>query len=158
MPRRKPATPPISPSERDLHAAIDRLLANDPRNKDLVRVVREKSTVPINKLNVAKEANKSRTTLDKYPTVVARIEALSKPPAVSTRDALEQLRTEKHQVETERREAIDVAVAMLARMRKLEDDAARAVAEARRVAKRPDANKAVGIGNVLPFMSRPNDG
>jgi hypothetical protein len=157
MPRRKPATPPISPSERDLHAAIDRLLANDPRNKDLVRVVREKSIVPINKLNVAKEAERSRTTLDKYPAVVARIEALSKLPATSTRDALEQLRTDKHRLDAERREAIDVSVAMLVKMRKLEDDAARAVAEAQRVAKRPDANRVVGNENILPFKGSPND-
>jgi len=152
MPRRT-ETPQIDPIEGEFMAAIDRLLRGAPESRDAIKRAKA-GLLRIDKLTVAAEAGRSRTTLYKYPKVIARIEALGNGPATTAHDVIASLRKENRLLKRERQEALDVMAATLLRMRELERGTDAAIRKAVREAKRPNPNKMVGTGKVVPLQSK----
>ena len=152
MPRKK-EMPPINVVEQGFMAAIDRLLQGMPENKALQKKAHQGS-VQIDKRAVALEAGHSRTTLYKYPKVIARIDALAKGPATTAQDVIAGLRAENRAIRQERQQAIDYPAAILLRMRELERSTATAVRKAEREARRPDPLKVVGVSNVVSLPGK----
>jgi hypothetical protein len=137
-------------TEREMMEAIDRLVAGSPR----AAVLAERAAVGelrVDKKAVAIEAGRSRTTLYKYPRVVARIEALMNPPATTTKGVVAALREENAVLRDDRRKALDAAAAMLLRMRELERGTEAAIRRAERAARRGDPMRVVGVDNVVPL-------
>jgi hypothetical protein len=141
--------------EQDFNDAIDRLVNGAPRDKSLAKRAKDGS-LKINKLAVATEAGHTRTTLDKYPKVVARIEAMGKEPVTTANDVIGRLREDNAKLREQRQAALDVAAAMLIRMRSMEKNTDAEVRKALRRAARPNPNKVVGpTAQVVRF---PQDG
>lgn len=152
MPRRT-ETPPIDPIEGEFMSAIDRLLLGAPRSKEALKRAKA-GVLRIDKLTIAAEAGRSRTTLYKYPKVIARIEALRKGPATTAHDVIASLREQNRLLNRERQEAMDVMAATLLRMRELERNTDAAIRKAVREAKRHDPDKMLGTGKVVRFQSQ----
>lgn len=152
MPRRT-ETPPIDPIEGEFMAAIDRLLQGAPESRDSIKRAKA-GGFRIDKLTVAAEAGRSRTTLYKYPKVIARIEALGKGPATTAHDVIASLREENRVLKRERQEALDVMAATLLRMRELERNTDKSIRKALREAKRSSPGKMIGTGNVFPLRPK----
>lgn len=112
----------------------------------------------IDKLTVAAEAGRSRTTLYKYPKVIARIEALGKETATTAHDVIAALREDNRLLKRQRQEALDVMAATLLRMRGLERSADAAIRKAVRQAKRSNPNTMVGTGKVITFPENADGG
>lgn len=152
MPRRT-ETPPIDPLEGEFMAAIDRLLQGTPESRGAIKRAKA-GTLRIDKLTVAAEAGRSRTTLYKYPKVIARIEALSKGPATTAHDVIASLREENRVLKRQRQEAMDFMAATLLRMRELERSTDAAIRKAVRQAKQSDSNIMAGTGRVVTLQPK----
>ena len=109
MPRRT-ETPPIDPIEGEFMSAIDRLIQGAPKSREALKRAKA-GTLRIDKLTVAAEAGRSRTTLYKYPKVIARIEVLGKGTATTAHDIIASLREENRLLKRQRQEAMDAMVA-----------------------------------------------
>lgn len=156
MPRRT-ETPPIDPIEGEFMSAIDRLIQGAPKSREALKRAKA-GALRIDKLTVAAEAGRSRTTLYKYPKVIARIEALGKGPATTAHDVISSLREENRLLKRQRQEAMDVMAATLLRMRELERSTDAAIRKAVREAKRSDPNLMVGTGKVIAFPGNTDGG
>lgn len=156
MPR-KMETPPIDPIEGEFMSAIDRLIQGTPKSREALKRAKA-GALRIDKLTVAAEAGRSRTTLYKYPKVIARIEALGNGPATTAHDVIASLREENRLLKRQKQEAMDVMAATLLRMRELERTSDTAIRKAVREAKRHDPNKIVGTGRVVPFSAKVDGG
>jgi hypothetical protein len=144
MPRNHPSAPSATPAERDLHAAIDRIQDRMPKNRKLLAILKETGSIALNKFNVALESGRSRTTLDKYPAILARIEALAKPATNSSKDALQSVRAQKAEAELLCRQLATTVASLLNREIKLERELKNAPRELRHVRDIPDPNRAIG--------------
>lgn len=152
MPRRT-ETPPIDPIEGEFMSAIDRLIQGAPKSREALKRAKA-GTLRIDKLTVAAEAGRSRTTLYKYPKVIARIEVLGKGTATTAHDIIASLREENRLLKRQRQEAMDAMVATLLCMRDLKRSTDAAIRKAVRESKRPDPNRMVGTGKVVSFQSK----
>lgn len=129
MSRRAPE-PPMSPLERDFHDALDRLIAGQPRHKDLI-ALKSRRKLRINPSSVAKEAGHSRTHIGtrecRFPRVRDRIEALAQPvqsPSDST-DVIKELRRQVAELRVNLHRQQDQMKAHFNARRALEKEAAR---------------------------------
>jgi hypothetical protein len=134
--------------EQDFNAAIDRLLDGRPTNRDLVKMAKA-GKLKINKASVAAEAGRSRVTLDKYASIIARISAQETKPVTTARDVITRLRETNIEREQQKQAALDAMAAMLLRMRSLEKTTDIEISKALRIAARKDPNKVVGVSNVV---------
>lgn len=146
----KSKTPAINAVEKGLMDAFDRLVAGTPNNTELQKKAKS-GLLQIDKLSVALEAGRSRTTLYKYPKVVARIEALSAAPAATAHDVIAKLREENRDLKKRAQLALSAAAAMLLRMRNIEQTTKAEIRKAVRNAKRDDPMKVVGVEKVIQF-------
>jgi hypothetical protein len=114
VPRRSEEAP-YSKVERAFFEAIDRLDEGKPKHKTLQcgGLPNKRQKLKINMTTIALEAGYARTYLYKnpLPRVIARIEALIRPPKEirTTKDLAEQLRAERNEALIDRDKAINAA-------------------------------------------------
>ncbi|MCG7392959.1 hypothetical protein MHY87_08590 [Microvirga sp. ACRRW] len=127
---RKVAEPPMSSLERDFHDALDRLIAQQPRHKDLI-ALKSRGKLKISPTSVAKEAGHSRTHIGtkkcKFPRVRDRIEELSQrvqSPSDSN-DVIKELRRQVAELRDKLHRQQDEMKAHFNARRRLEKDSAR---------------------------------
>ncbi|MTJ93601.1 MAG: hypothetical protein F8N36_12155 [Desulfovibrio sp.] len=143
--------------EKDFLAAIERLVAGKPMNRDLAKRAKD-GKLKINKATVAAEAGRSRVTLDRYENIVAQIETLGTEPITSADHVIARLREENAKLKQQRQAATDAMAAMLLRMRAMERSTDQEVRKALRRAARPQPNRIVGAtGHVVAFPDGEDD-
>jgi len=140
--------------EDEFNCAVDRIVAWRLRDPDL-QADAAAGRLVLNKVNVAKEAGRSRTKLYECGSVIARIDTLCAGPRETAHDTIANLRSQNENLRAERQQSLNAAAAMLLRMRDLERRSDQAVRRAQRQAARPDPNKVVGT--VIKFPGGADD-
>jgi hypothetical protein len=137
--------------ERDLSNALRRLEAGAPTNPELIRKIR-RGNLRINPTTVAKEAGHSRTLVSRdncaYPKIRAAIlrHGPQRKPAKGIVETTADLRKRVAELKREVQAGREERVAILLRMKKLEDNANRGIAIAERRAAKAikEANEVAG--------------
>ncbi|RCK23784.1 hypothetical protein [Thalassospira lucentensis] len=115
--------------------AIDRLLARN------VLKANSSDVSKISKSAVAREAGHSRTTLYKYPNVLARLKSLEATTKPSKQSKIVRLRQENARLEQESRMARDLMATMLLQMREMERQTASRIRQAVRMTQAEGSDK-----------------
>jgi len=99
-----------------------------------------RGTLKVSKTNVAKEAGRSRTKLYECTKVLERIDALTRQPRSASNVKIANLRAQNDQLRKERQAAVDLAAALLLRMRSIERMADQTVRRRRRQPQHEESN------------------
>lgn len=152
MPRKKSTAPGYDSLEQDFLEALARLEGGEPQNSGLADSAR-RGKLKLNVSTVAQEAGHSRTSLYKYPRVLAKLEHLNSPASVvkTAAQLIADLRQENALLRAEKKMALTQTAAMLRRLRDMEKEMDRKVRKAERHAKRnQNPNRVVGVRDESP--------
>jgi hypothetical protein len=141
--------------EQEFRLAIDRILSRQPRHADLLQKMKDGKELRLNPVNVAKEAGHSRSALYEREEVMKYLKGASTAPRNELKIQIAALKEANKRLTEERQRAVNIAAAVIMRMRKLESDSSKASRRAQREAARPNPNQVVGT--VLQFKHPSQD-